>query len=103
GAASAIGFHTVWGLVSLPRSLATVCRGSRWLPDVIIGTLTASPLQSERILPAFLLGLADLMFQRRDFLFHLAHTHVPCFAARSVEEVNDPAGRAANENDEKAK
>ncbi|SRR6266852_5157090 len=27
----------------LPRSLLICCRGSRWLPNVIIGTLTASP------------------------------------------------------------
>jgi hypothetical protein len=47
--------------------------------------------------------LADLMLQRRDFLFHFTQADAPRHAARPVEEVNDPAGRAAKENDEKSK
>ena len=43
------------------------------------------------------------MFQREDFMFHLAHFHARDRAARLVKQINDCAGEAADKNDEEAK
>ena len=43
------------------------------------------------------------MFQRDDFVFHLAHFHAADRATRLVKQINDCAGQAANKNDEEAK
>src|SRR3954452_21806349 len=49
----------------------------------------------------FLLGFAELMFQRYNFLFHRAEFHVSGWATRLVEQINKSSGKAANENNNK--
>ena len=49
-----------------------------------------------------LFRLADFMLQRRDFALHLAQANMSRSAARFVEEINDRAWNAANEDDQKA-
>jgi len=52
--------------------------------------------------PAFLLRFADFMFHCRDFAFHLAHPNTVFEATRPVEEINNPARQAAEDDHEKA-
>ena len=66
----------------------------------------ARPLRGDRDcrdaeVPPTLLRLADLMFERGDFMFHLTQTNPSQRAARFVEEINNPAGRAAEKDNEK--
>src|ERR1700730_4744385 len=48
-----------------------------------------------------LFRFTDFMLEGGDFALHLAHAHMPHFAAWSVEEVNNTAGCGADEDDEK--
>src|SRR4051812_16684238 len=48
-----------------------------------------------------LLGFAEFMFQRDNFLFHFAEFHVFCCATRLVKQINKSARKTANENDRK--
>jgi hypothetical protein len=43
------------------------------------------------------------MFQRDDFVFHLAHFHAPDRATRLVKKIDQRARQAADENDQEAK
>src|SRR6478752_4855592 len=54
-----------------------------------------------KVPPTLLLGFAELMFQRDNFLFHFAEFHVSCCATRLVKQVNKSARKTANENDRK--
>ncbi len=76
------------------RMLRSRCRGSRRLPDFLVGTPAASPTT--------LLRLLDFMLHRRHFASHFANANTFRDAARFVEEVNDAARRAADQNHEKA-
>src|SRR5436190_6537910 len=49
----------------------------------------------------FLLGFAELMFQRDNFLFHFPEFHVFRCATRLVEQINKSARKTANENNNK--
>src|SRR5437667_343653 len=49
----------------------------------------------------YLLRFANLMFERHHFLFHLAQFHVRDYHARFVKEINERAGQAADQDDEK--
>src|SRR3954471_24472325 len=44
--------------------------------------------------------LADFMLERGEFLLHIAHLHMTGGAARTVEEIDDSAGQAAEQDDE---
>src|SRR5690349_873815 len=54
-----------------------------------------------KVPPTFLLGFAEFMFQRDNFLFHFAEFHVFRCATRLVEQINKSAWEAANENNTK--
>src|SRR6202022_1844294 len=45
---------------------------------------------------------SQFVFHGRDFALHFAHANMLCCATRPIEEVNEAAGSAAKENDEKA-
>src|SRR2546428_12116133 len=69
--------------------------GAAFAPRYFLG----HTIRDTEVPPTFLFGFADLMFERGDFAFHLAQTDSSRHAARFIEEVNDPAGRAADEDD----
>src|SRR5437016_4918902 len=50
--------------------------------------------------PATLFRFANLMLQRRNFFLHFAQFHVRNYAAGFVKEINQSAGKAADENDQ---
>src|SRR5207302_415593 len=53
--------------------------------------------------PTFLFRLGDFMFRGRDFALHFAKLHPFHQPAWLVKEVNNAAGSAADDDDEKAK
>src|SRR5205807_7232734 len=62
---------------------------------------TAHPVRAGRAART-LLRLLDFMLHRRHFAFHFAQAHAFRDAARFVEEVNNAAWEAAQNDDEKA-
>src|SRR4051812_17347627 len=68
------------------------------------GTLNGASwmLDRETLTEGFSLRLGEFMFDRRHFPLHVAHPDVPLLAARTIEEVNDSARRAAKQNNEEA-
>src|SRR5262249_48036130 len=73
---------------------AFFCRRSSLLPFFLVETLTASPTD--------LLRLRDFMYRGFHFAFHFTELHPFRNATRFVEEVNESARRAADEDHEKA-
>src|SRR6184192_3645162 len=55
-----------------------------------------------RVFPTFSFRFAELMFQRDNFLFHIAEFHAFCCATRLVKQVNKSARETANENNHEA-
>src|SRR6516225_8295648 len=51
-----------------------------------------------KVPPTLLLRFAELMFERDNFLFHLAEFHAFCCTTRLVKQVNESPRKAANEN-----
>src|SRR5205085_3955086 len=52
--------------------------------------------------PTFLFRFGDLMLERGNFALHLPHPNTAFCAARLVEEIDNPAGRTADQDDEKS-
>jgi hypothetical protein len=50
--------------------------------------------------PPTLFRFANLMLQRRNFFLHFAQFYVRNYAAGFVKEINQSAGKAADENDQ---
>ena len=71
-------------MANVATTSGLLCRESCRLPDLLVVTL-AAPI-------TVLLRLRDFMFGGRHFAFHFAELHAFGDAARSIEEVNDPAG-----------
>src|SRR5205807_4384101 len=59
------------------------------------------PIRDAEVPPTFLSWLRDFMFRRGHFALHLAQLHPLHDTARFVEEVNNAAGEAAQNHDEK--
>src|SRR5438034_6831584 len=51
----------------------------------------------------FLLRFAHLMFQRGDFVLHLAHFHARDCTTWLVQQINERAWQAADQNDKETK
>jgi len=61
----------------------------------------AANCRDTEVPPTFLFRLRDFMFRRGHFALHLAQFHPLHDTARFVEEVNNAAGEAAQNHDEK--
>src|SRR5205807_4067475 len=87
-------------------------------PSTVIAKVTATkgrgmweaPLRGDldrdtEVPPTFFLFffLGDFMLERGELFLHLAHFHMARFAARFVEEINNPARQTAQKDDRESR